>query len=46
MPDVCNTVMKDRASDTCDYRTVVGHANVDSTRKARARARYLHREQC
>ena len=32
MPDFCNTVMRDRASDTCDYKTVVGHANVDSTR--------------
>ena len=46
MPDLCNTVMRDQASDTCDYRTVVGHANVDSKRKARARVRYLLREQC
>jgi len=41
MPDICNLAMRDQASDTSDCRTVVGQANVDAKRKARARARYM-----
>ena len=42
MPDICNLAMRDQASDTSDFRTIVGHASVDAKRKARASAMQVH----